>query len=40
MPSIAVPVKLLTVVQLIPALHSGGAERSALEIARALVQAG
>jgi glycosyltransferase involved in cell wall biosynthesis len=30
----------LTVVQLIPALHSGGAERSALEIARALVQAG
>ena len=40
MSSIAVPVKLLTVVQLIPALHSGGAERSALEIARALVQAG
>jgi glycosyltransferase involved in cell wall biosynthesis len=40
MPSIAVPAKLLTVVQLIPALHSGGAERSALEIARALVQAG
>ena len=32
--------KLLTVVQLIPALHSGGAERSALEIARALVAAG
>ena len=32
--------KLLTVVQLIPALHSGGAERSALEIARALVQGG
>jgi glycosyltransferase involved in cell wall biosynthesis len=31
---------LLTVVQLIPALHSGGAERSALEIARALVQGG
>lgn len=30
----------LTVVQLIPALHSGGAERSALEVARALVQAG
>jgi glycosyltransferase involved in cell wall biosynthesis len=30
----------LTVVQLIPALHSGGAERSALEIARALVEAG
>lgn len=30
----------LTVVQLLPALHSGGAERSALEIARALVAAG
>lgn len=30
----------LTVVQLIPALQSGGAERSALEVARALVQAG
>jgi glycosyltransferase involved in cell wall biosynthesis len=40
MSSIAVPAKLLTVVQLIPALHSGGAERSALEIARALVEAG
>ena len=40
MSSIAVPAKLLTVVQLIPALRSGGAERSALEIARALVQAG
>ncbi|MHB1058449.1 MAG: glycosyltransferase [Rhodanobacter sp.] len=40
MSSIAVPAKLLTVVQLIPALQSGGAERSALEIARALVQAG
>ena len=40
MSSIAVPAKLLTVIQLIPALHSGGAERSALEIARALVQAG
>jgi Glycosyltransferase len=40
MSSIAVPAKLLTVVQLIPALHSGGAERSTLEIARALVQAG
>lgn len=40
MSSIAVPAKLLTVVQLIPALDSGGAERSALEIARALVQAG
>ena len=40
MSSVAVPAKLLTVVQLIPALHSGGAERSALEVARALVQAG
>jgi len=40
MSSIAVPAKLLTVIQLIPTLHSGGAERSALEIARALVQAG
>jgi len=30
----------LTVVQLIPALQSGGAERSALEIGRALVRAG
>lgn len=40
MPSVVVSSKLLTVVQLIPALHSGGAERSALEIARALVQAG
>jgi glycosyltransferase involved in cell wall biosynthesis len=40
MSSIAVSAKLLTVVQLIPALHSGGAERSALEIAQALVQAG
>ncbi|OOG53770.1 glycosyltransferase [Rhodanobacter sp. C03] len=40
MSSIVVPAKLLTVVQLIPALHSGGAERSALEIGRALVQVG
>jgi glycosyltransferase involved in cell wall biosynthesis len=40
MSSIVVPARLLTVVQLIPALHSGGAERSALEIARALAQAG
>ena len=40
MSSIVAPAKLLTVVQLIPALNSGGAERSALEIARALVQAG
>jgi len=38
--AVASPVRALTVVQLIPALHSGGAERSALEIARALVQAG
>lgn len=30
----------LTVVQVLPALHSGGAERSTLEIARALVAAG
>lgn len=29
-----------TVVQLVPALHAGGAERSTLEVARALVQAG
>lgn len=34
------PARRLTVVQLIPALQSGGAERSVLEIARALVQAG
>jgi glycosyltransferase involved in cell wall biosynthesis len=40
MSSIVVPPKLLTVVQLIPSMYSGGAERSALEIARALVQAG
>jgi len=40
MPSAAVPTRLLTVVQLIPLLHAGGAERSTLEIARALVQAG
>ncbi len=40
MSSIVVPAKRLTVVQLIPALHSGGAERSALEIAHALAQAG
>src|SRR6478735_4001279 len=30
----------LTVVQLLPALEAGGAERSALEVARALVAAG
>lgn len=40
MSSIVVPTRLLTVVQLIPALHSGGAERSVLEVARALVRAG
>jgi Glycosyltransferase len=40
MSGIVASTKLLTVVQLIPALHSGGAERSTLEIARALVQAG
>lgn len=40
MSSIVVPTKLLTVVQLLPTLQSGGAERSALEVARALVQAG
>lgn len=34
------PARSLTVVQLIPTMHSGGAERSTLEIARALVQAG
>lgn len=34
------PHRTMTVVQLIPALHSGGAERSTLEIARALVAAG
>lgn len=36
----AVPTPRLTVVQLIPALAAGGAERSALEIARALARAG
>lgn len=36
----ATPIRTLTVVQLLPALHSGGAERSALEVARVLVQAG
>jgi len=34
------PARVLTVVQLIPAMHSGGAERSTLEVARALVAAG
>jgi glycosyltransferase involved in cell wall biosynthesis len=32
--------RALTVVQLLPAMHSGGAERSALEVGRALVAAG
>lgn len=32
--------RAMTVVQLVPALHAGGAERSTLEIARALVAAG
>jgi glycosyltransferase involved in cell wall biosynthesis len=40
MSSTVAPARLLTIVQLIPAMHSGGAERSALEIARALVKAG
>ncbi|MBB5359266.1 glycosyltransferase involved in cell wall biosynthesis [Rhodanobacter sp. ANJX3] len=34
------PARRLTVVQLIPRLHAGGAERSTLEISRALVLAG
>lgn len=34
------PGRTMTVVQLVPALHGGGAERSTLEIAKALVQAG
>ncbi|QWT20057.1 glycosyltransferase family 4 protein [Bacillus sp. NP157] len=34
------PSRTMTVVQLVPALHSGGAERSTLEIAKALVEAG
>lgn len=34
------PLRTMTVVQVIPSLHSGGAERSTLEIARALVAAG
>ncbi|WP_049623093.1 glycosyltransferase [Frateuria defendens] len=39
--SVAVPApRSLTIVQLIPALQSGGAERSTLEVARALVAAG
>ena len=38
--SIATPVRRLTVVQLLPALDSGGVERSTLEHAAALVRAG
>ena len=34
------PVRRLTVVQLLPALHAGGVERSTLEIAGALVRKG
>jgi len=40
MSAVVTPTRHLVVVQLIPALHSGGAERSALEVARALVAAG
>lgn len=40
MSAVATTARSLTVVQLIPSMHAGGAERSALEIARALVQAG
>lgn len=40
MSAVATPARSLTIVQLIPGLHSGGAERSVLEIARALVKAG
>jgi glycosyltransferase involved in cell wall biosynthesis len=36
----ATPARVLTVVQLIPALRAGGAERSVLEMGQALVQAG
>lgn len=36
----AAPLRRLTVVQLLPALENGGAERSTLEISRALVAAG
>ena len=40
MSAVATSIGRLTVVQLIPALHSGGAERSALEVGRALVAVG
>lgn len=40
MSAVVTPTRRLVVVQLIPALNSGGAERSVLEVARALVAAG
>lgn len=40
MSAVVTPTRRLVVVQLIPALHSGGAERSTLEVGRALVEAG
>ncbi|UGB37750.1 glycosyltransferase [Frateuria soli] len=40
MSAVVTPTRRLVVVQLIPALHAGGAERSTLEVARALVAAG
>ncbi|MCX7514453.1 glycosyltransferase [Frateuria hangzhouensis] len=40
MSAVVTPTRRLVVVQLIPALHSGGAERSAMEVGRALVAAG
>ena len=38
--STVTPPRALTVVQLIPAMHAGGAERSVLEVSQALVAAG
>lgn len=40
MSAVVTPTRRLVVVQLIPALNSGGAERSVLEVGRALVAAG
>lgn len=40
MSAVVTPTRRLVVVQLIPALHTGGAERSTLEVGRALVDAG
>lgn len=40
MSAVVTPTRRLVIVQLIPALNSGGAERSVLEVARALVAAG